>query len=61
VVMVTMNRNLNKPKFETSTYTASVKETLALGNKITTETATDDDKRVRKILYHFAFVYMIYD
>ena len=46
VVEVAVTRNLNKPRFNTASYTTRVKETLPLGASIKTVTANDADKRV---------------
>ena len=48
VVEVEVTRNLNKPRFNTATYTTRVTETLPLGASIKTVTANDADKRVRQ-------------
>lgn len=47
VVIITINRNLFRPFFNPSVYTATIDEILDLGTVIETLTATDGDIRVR--------------
>ena len=50
VVIITINRNLFRPVFEPTLYTAEIDEILDLGTVIKTLNATDGDKRVRWII-----------
>lgn len=47
VVIITINRNLFRPVFDPTLYTATINELLDLGTVIETLTATDGDIRVR--------------
>ena len=55
VASVSVNRNLNKPRFEPSQYQTRILETLTIGEIVTTVSAKDNDRRVsdKYNLLHF--------
>lgn len=55
VVSVTVNRNLQKPRFDPQNYPVKVLETIPIGELLTTVSARDNDRRV--IIEFFSYTY----